>query len=155
MLKSEFLTERSTSNASLDTGVWRPWGCRKGTGTLRAGCGGRHRESAGTVRSAEITLAPRRGVVRREARRNIRRVRNSEPTLAGSRGISNGSPICGASSLPQQTTRRPLTAACSMEKPPNKPPQHRPQPEAQYCGQYPRLRGREANNLIGVGSLNL
>jgi hypothetical protein len=33
----------------------------------------------------------------------IRRIRNSEPTRAGSQGISNGSPNDGASSVPQQT----------------------------------------------------
>jgi hypothetical protein len=48
-----------------------------------------------------------------------------------------------------------LNSVYSMEKPPNKPPHYRPQPEAQHRGQDPRLRGREANNLIGVGSLNL
>src|SRR5258707_9218385 len=51
--------------------------------------------------------------------------------------------------------RRPFTTACSMETPPKKPPQHRPQPKAQHYGQDPRLKRREANNLIGVGSLCL
>src|SRR5712672_3433855 len=78
-------------------GVWRPWGCRKGTGILRVGRGGRHREGVGTVRSA----------------------------------------------------------VCLMEKPPKKPPQYRPQPKAQHYGQDPRLKRREANNLVGVDTLCL
>ena len=71
------------------------------------------------------------------------------------RAILNGSPNGGNGSVPQQTTTAALHRVCSMEKAPNNPPQHRPQPEAQHCGQDPRLGGREANNLIGVGSLNL
>jgi hypothetical protein len=71
------------------------------------------------------------------------------------REFSNGSPNGRARLVPQQTARRPFTVVGSMGEPPNKPPQHRPQPEAQHRGQDPRLRGREANNLIGVGSLNL
>src|SRR5258708_7873407 len=54
----------------------------------------------------------------------------------------------------QQTTEA-FTAACLMEKPPKKPPQHRPQPNAQHYGQDPRLKRRVAHNLIGVDSLCL
>ena len=43
----------------------------------------------------------------------------------------------------------------SMEKPPKKTSQHRPQPKAQHYGQDPRLKGRKANNLTGVDSLTL
>jgi hypothetical protein len=127
----------------------------KATGTLRTGRSGRHPESAGTVRSAEIKFAPLTGVVWSKKGATYGRAHNREPTPAGSLGISNGLPNGGASSVPRQTTTAALHRVCSMEKPPNKPPRYRPQPEAQHCGQDPRLRGREANNLIGVGSLNL
>jgi hypothetical protein len=49
----------------------------------------------------------------------------------------------------------PSQRSVSMEKPPKKTSQHRPQPEAQHHGQDPWLKGREANNLTGIDSLTL
>jgi hypothetical protein len=55
------------------------------------------------LEALKSSSSPRHRVVWRRKAQHIRRVHNSEPTRAGSQGISNGSPNGGASSVPQQT----------------------------------------------------